>query len=216
MDTSVTLISDTHCKHQQIDLPSGDLLIHCGDMFDLFSNTTSLSELDEWFGQQKFGCILCTGGNHDRVLEPVLAAQRQPFKNAYFLMDDIVEFRGLKIYGTPWVPDLPTHAFSKRGQALAAAWARIPSGIDVLVTHTPPKGILDTSSRGRSLGCQALANEMTRISPQVHCFGHVHASAGQHRIGETLFVNASSIESGMGRMRAPRTLSLKSRANRVE
>jgi Icc-related predicted phosphoesterase len=211
METTVTIISDTHLRHREIDLPGGDLLIHCGDMFDLFNETGSeVPEIDEWFGRQKYGRILCTGGNHDRKLESILARRPQPFRNAHFLKHEAVEIRGLKIFGTPWVPDLPTHAFHKRQSALAELWARIPSDLDILVTHTPPKGILDESSRGRSLGCPALAHEMQRLSPRLHCFGHIHASAGQQRMGETLFINASSIESGTGRIRRPVTLTLSS------
>jgi Icc-related predicted phosphoesterase len=166
--------------------------------------------MDEWYGRQRYGQVLCTGGNHDRRLESVLARRPQPFRNAYFLKDELVEFRGLKIFGSPWVPDLPRHAFHKRPSALASLWAGIPCGIDILVTHTPPKGVLDASRGGQSLGCRALASEIGRIAPRLHCFGHVHASAGRQRIGETLFVNASSIESGTGRMRAPLTLTLSS------
>jgi Icc-related predicted phosphoesterase len=211
METTVTIISDTHLRHQEIDLPGGDLLIHCGDMFDLFNETgPDVSEMDEWYGRQRYGQVFCTGGNHDRKLESILAHRPQPFKNAYFLKDELVEFRGLKIFGTPWVPDLPRHAFFKKQSALTELWAKIPSGMDILVTHTPPKGILDASSRGQSLGCRALADELKRISPRIHCFGHVHASAGHRRIGETLFINASSIESGTGRIRAPVTITLSS------
>lgn len=204
METSITVISDTHCRHEELDLPAGDLLIHCGDMFNLFGKTADqLAQIDEWFGRQRFELVLYTGGNHDRELEAGLARRSQPLQNAYFLMDEVVTFRGLKVFGSPWVPDLARHAFFKKGPALADAWARVPAGIDILVTHTPPRGILDTSSRGQSLGCANLANELERISPRVHCFGHVHASAGHRTIRETLFINASSIESGTGIVRPP-------------
>jgi Icc-related predicted phosphoesterase len=213
MDTRVTVISDTHCRHDEIDLPAGDLLIHCGDMFDLFSRTPQrLFQMDQWFGRQEFDTILYTGGNHDRELEAAVAHRSQPLKNAHYLSDEAVEFRGLRIFGAPWVPDLSRHAFFKDQPALARTWGQIPPGIDILVTHTPPKGILDKSRGGQSLGCPDLAAELQRISPRVHCFGHVHASAGHRRIGETLFINASSIESGTGKIRPPITFTLSSRA----
>ncbi|TFI56295.1 metallophosphoesterase [Sphingomonas parva] len=208
MDVRVTIVSDTHGRHRELALPGGDILIHCGDMFDLFGAPPDLAEIDRWFGEQPYERILCTGGNHDRALEATLARRPQPFRNAWFLRDARVEVGGLTIFGSPWVPDLPTHAFHKRQAALAALWAEVPAGPDVLVTHTPPNGVLDQSRSGQSLGCRALASEIGRIAPRLHCFGHVHASAGQRRIGETLFVNASSIESGTGRMRAPVTLTL--------
>ncbi|WP_310496434.1 metallophosphatase domain-containing protein [Sandarakinorhabdus sp.] len=213
METRVTVISDTHCRHDEIVLPTGDLLIHCGDMFNLSTKAPEqILAMDEWFGKQKFAQILCTGGNHDRQLEAELSRQAQPFRNAHFLKDEIVEFRGLKIFGAPWVPELRTHAFFRDPSALAAAWARVPPDIDILVTHTPPKGILDRSSRDRSLGCPSLAKELRRISPRVHCFGHVHAAAGRQRLGKTLFINASSYDGNTGAMRPPVTFTLSSGA----
>ncbi len=212
METRVTVISDTHCRHSEIKMPAGDLLIHCGDMFDLFSRTPQrVSAIDSWFGKQSFEKIIVTGGNHDRQIEAELAHRSQPLANAHFLNEGLIEFRGLKIFAAAWVPYLSKHAFYKDQSALAKVWAGVPSDIDILVTHTPPQGILDKSRAGQSLGCPSLADEMQRISPRVHCFGHVHASAGHQRIGDTLFINASSIESGTGRIRQPISFTLSSR-----
>ena len=208
----VTVISDTHLMHRKLRLPRGDLLIHCGDMFDLFDREGSeIAELDRWFGEQPFDRIVCTGGNHDHVLERARARDRQPFDNARYLEDEALEYRGLKIYGSPWLPGLPSHAFHKDRAGLARAWARVPTGIDILVTHAPPQGILDKSSRGLSFGCPDLAREVGRIAPRVHCFGHVHASAGRTRRGETLYINASSVKTGGAAMRRPISLRLSPR-----
>ncbi|WP_185965142.1 metallophosphatase domain-containing protein [Glacieibacterium frigidum] len=211
MQTRVTVISDTHWRHDDIALPAGDLLIHCGDMFNLSTRAPQqVRAMDEWFGRQKFERILCTGGNHDRLLEAELTRGAQPFRNAQFVMDEIVEYRGLRIFGAPWVPELRTHAFYRDRSSLADAWARVPSGIDILITHTPPRGVLDTSSRGRSLGCEALAGELQRIAPRVHCFGHVHAGAGRRQVGGTLFINAASYDGDTGAMRPAAIFTLSS------
>jgi len=205
----ITVISDTHLRHEELRLPEGDLLIHCGDLFDLArSEPADLERLDSWFGKQAFDKIVCTGGNHDHVLEQARAHTLQPFRNAYYLEDEALKDRGFTIYGAPWVPALPTHAFHKDRAGLRNAWARVPAGIDILVTHTPPKNILDRSSRGVSFGCPELARELKRISPRIHCFGHVHASAGQARLGETLFINASSVRSRGRGMQQPISFTL--------
>ena len=212
-DVRVTVISDTHLMHEGLRLPEGDLLIHCGDMFDLRDRDPSqLGRLDAWFGEQPFDRIVCTGGNHDRILEQARTRRAQPFRNAHYLEDETLHYRGLTLYGAPWLPGLPGHAFHKDRAGLAEAWARIPAGIDILVTHSPPQGILDRSSRGMSFGCPELARELRRIAPRVHCFGHVHASAGQARLGPTLFVNGCSVGSGGARMRRPIRFTLSPRA----
>lgn len=207
MGISITIISDTHLRHGEIELGSGDLLIHCGDMFNLSNRQPSqLAFLDDWFGRQSFDQILCIGGNHDLVLEDALSISKQPFKNAYCLHDESFAFRDLDIYGSPWVPGLPTHAFSRNEAGLRKAWADIPANVDILITHTPAFGILDKSSRGRLFGCPLLAKELERISPRLHCFGHVHASAGMTKIAKTLHVNAAWADSGAKSLTQPRTL----------
>ena len=40
--------------------------------------------------------------------------------------------------------------------ALREKWSRIPANTDVLITHTPPAGILDRSRRGQGLGCTSV------------------------------------------------------------
>ena len=175
-------------------------------MFNLSARGQShIADLDEWFGRQRFDQIICIGGNHDFALEAALADQKQPFKNAHYLQDMSFHYDGLHIYGSPWVPDLPNHAFSRGETGRATAWANIPTSTDILITHVPPFGILDRSSRGQSYGCPILFQELERIAPKVHCFGHVHASAGAITTDETLFINASSIESRTKRMVTPIT-----------
>lgn len=204
MPVSVTIISDTHAMHESLSLPGGDILIHCGDMLNLFDRDAgALTELDDWFGQQDYPNILVTGGNHDLALEAALTRTQQPFRHARYIQDEPLTVEGLDIYAAPWVPELASHAFHLDDEALRGKWAAVPSGLDILITHVPPAGILDRSSRGHSHGCSHLAAEIARIAPRLHCFGHVHASANQIRIGDTLFVNASSAISGQRAVRAP-------------
>ena len=65
----------------------------------------------------------------------------------------------------------------KRGREIGAKWKLVPPGIDVLITHGPPFGILDKFD-GRRIGCRNLRAEMKRIRPFLHIFGHVHESYG--------------------------------------
>ena len=101
---------------------------------------------------------------------------------------------GLKIYGSPWCPDLSGFAFYAPEPDLVSRWSEIPSGIDILVTHTPPHGVLDVPSAGGvHLGCPHLRRAVSRIQPQLHVFGHVHASYGEYRVDEVRFVNAAVV-----------------------
>jgi len=65
-----------------------------------------------------------------------------------------------------------------------------PSG-GVLISHSPPLGVLDLSSDGRRLGSQAVRETTLIKKPNLVVCGHIHGSAGQiDRIDETTVINA--------------------------
>lgn len=51
----------------------------------------------------------------------------------------------------------------------------------VMVTHGPPKGILDMTTRGECVGCDHLMKAVGRCRPVLHCFGHIHEGWGSER-----------------------------------
>lgn len=185
------LISDTHRLHRQLKLPRADVLIHCGDFCSFRQqDLATLRDVDEWFGSLRGTKVIGIGGNHDFELE----SGGFRFTNATLLQDQLVEIEGLSIYGAPWCPDLSGFAYYADPETLIEKWKMIPTGIDVLVTHTPPHGILDVPTSGDvHLGCPYLKAELMRIQPRLHCFGHVHASYGQVTEDSTHFVNAAVV-----------------------
>jgi len=58
----------------------------------------------------------------------------------------------------------------------------------ILVTHHPPKGILDHAG-ATSIGEESLLRLVTHKSPLIHLFGHAHESPGVERNEQTFFVN---------------------------
>ena len=55
----------------------------------------------------------------------------------------------------------------------------IPSfpNVDIVMTHGPPKGILDECGQGH-VGCPQLLRALRRVKPRMHCFGHIHEGSG--------------------------------------
>ncbi len=183
----LTVISDTHMRHEELGALSGDVLIHCGDVLDLFdSQADDLDRVDDWFGTLDFDLILCIGGNHDFALQ-----ERKRLRNAVYLEDQSYAYNGVNFYGSPWVPDLPHHAFHADEGTRKEKWALIPEETDVLITHSAPFGTLDQSRHGRKLGCPFLPVHVDRVKPRYHLFGHVHASGGIVRSGSRMDLNAS-------------------------
>ena len=65
-----------------------------------------------------------------------------------------------------------------------------PTGA-VLVTHSPPYGVLDHGTRGVSLGSREVLSTIRRRTPPLAVCGHIHGSSGRTAsIGPTIVVNA--------------------------
>ena len=111
-----------------------------------------------------------------------------------YLEDSGVEIKGLKIYGSPHQPTFFDWAFNVRRGKLKQYWDRIPEGLDILITHGPPKGILDQSEPhlgSEHLGCDELMAAVERVKPKLHVFGHIHGGYGKVGYVNTTFINAS-------------------------
>ena len=189
--TSLCIISDTHRKHREVTIPDCDILIHCGDFCSFQrGDVQTLDDADCWFAESPARHVVCIGGNHDFLLQ----SREFRFAHAQFLEDTLVEIGGLTIYGSPWCPDLSGFAYYGTSAELLDRWKKIPNGIDVLITHTPPFGLLDLPTSGTvHLGCPLLREELDRIRPRVHAFGHVHASHGMHQTFGTHYINAAVV-----------------------
>lgn len=68
--------------------------------------------------------------------------------------------------------------------------AGCPQG-GILITHSPPHGVLDTSSAGRHFGSQAVREAILAKQPRLCVCGHIHESSGRNdQLGSTTVVNA--------------------------
>ncbi|CAK7244502.1 MAG: hypothetical protein STHCBS139747_006043 [Sporothrix thermara] len=54
----------------------------------------------------------------------------------------------------------------------------IAENTDIVLTHSPPEGILDRTALKQRIGTPDLFRSVARARPLLHCFGHVHASWG--------------------------------------
>jgi Icc-related predicted phosphoesterase len=188
----IVCISDTHARHELTAVPEGDILVHAGDI-TRHGDLTDVESFDRWLGTlpHKHKVVIC--GNHDFCFQNQPEEARARITNAVYLEDSACQIEGLTLYGSPWQPWYGGWAFNlPRGEALAEKWAMIPKGVDVLITHGPPEGILDLTNRGDAAGCRDLLLCVYELEPQLHVFGHIHEAAGQITIRGTTFVNAST------------------------
>ncbi|OAR05638.1 hypothetical protein LLEC1_05326 [Akanthomyces lecanii] len=82
----------------------------------------------------------------------------------------------LRVYASPYTPSLGDWGFQYRpndGHDFA-----IEAGTNIVITHGPPRGVLDRTNTRERAGCPHLFAAVARAKPQIHCFGHIHEGWG--------------------------------------
>jgi Icc-related predicted phosphoesterase len=151
-------------------------------------------------------------GNHDRMFENHPEDVKQwlsGFPNINYLQDEAIVVDGIKIYGSPWQPEFYSWAFNlpKNGIEISGKWEAIPDNTDILITHGPSFGTLDTVA-GRSwdnLGCELLAERIERFRPKIHVCGHIHSGYGYEFKNGTHFFNAAVLNESYEYTQKPMT-----------
>lgn len=192
----ITMVSDLHGEKPR--LPGGDLLILAGD-YTTNDTPWQWTLFYDWLKVQPYRKIIYIGGNHDNYLSNCITT-----KELYDLPKDVdldnmkpthieylcnsgCEFEGLKIWGSPnslWFPGVhpSCKAFMESEKQLAEIYSKIPDDIDILITHGPSHGVLDglknRDGTFRHVGSYSLLNQLDRIQPSLHIFGHIHEHGG--------------------------------------
>ena len=212
MKLTITLISDTHARHNKLtsDLPGGDLLIHAGDFMTAGYSIHEARDFFAWFDSiNNYEYKIFIAGNHDRVMQNYPEEMRGDltgYKTIDYLEDDTcaMYYDGpngdipdsvVRVYGSPWQPEFYNWAFNlpRKGPGLASKWAAIPDNTDILVTHGPAYGFVDDvhGRRGQHLGCELLTERIKEFKPKIHVCGHIHTGYGHYFDGHTHFFNAA-------------------------
>jgi Icc-related predicted phosphoesterase len=219
----ITLISDTHNKHNQVTatLPSGDLILHAGDATSM-GYKHELQQFMKWYNNLDYTHKIFIAGNHDWGFQedPEMTKELLEFYNKVtYLQDNTTEIDGVKIYGTPWQPEFYGWAFNlpRMGWELEQKWADIPLDTDILVTHGPAWGHLDTV-KGMSvpLGCELLTERIKVVKPKIHVCGHIHTGYGYKFDGDTHFFNAAVLDEQYTFTQKPFTFDWNPETNEIE
>lgn len=182
-------------------LPKADVVLHCGDL-------TQVGGISAYKKALKMLCDLdaelklVIAGNHDISLDGEYWAENMDedddpdeHQDAVALMTGSLareagvtyltegrhEFTlqdgvSFSIFASPYQPECGKWAFGyKRTED---RWGAIPDDVEIVMTHGPPKGILDLASKHDHVGCEYLLNGIKRSRPLMHCFGHIHEGYG--------------------------------------
>jgi Icc-related predicted phosphoesterase len=207
----LTFISDTHGKHRDLVLGSGDVLIHCGD-FTRMGEVDEVEDFADFISMQNFHHKIVIAGNHDWCFEDNRRAEAEKVlteKGIIYLNDSGIEIAGKYFWGSPIQPEFCDWAFNRpRGKKIAEHWQLIPKYTDVLITHGPAFGYLDECYHGERVGCEELAKVVFKIKPSIHAFGHIHEDYGTDEKRGVLFVNACSLNEDYELANPPITVQL--------
>ncbi|KAL8785596.1 MAG: hypothetical protein Q9213_003250, partial [Squamulea squamosa] len=140
--------------------------------------------------------------DHSRAVE-IMTGELARKAGVTYLTEGTYEFTlrsgaTFKIYVSPYTPEFYdwSHAYlrnedrfnlpedvekgcssSSSSSSISVATNPIPGDVDIVMTHGPPRGILDQSAGG-NVGCNNLMQAIRRVKPMVHCFGHIHEGSG--------------------------------------
>jgi len=200
----ICFISDTHCQHRQISINTKgvDVLCHTGDAC-LRGNAAEYMDFVDWFSNIDVKNKIYIPGNHDFICqnntrESKVYAEEHGIT---FLLDAEKVVDGVKFYGSPWQPYFYNWAFNfkKDNSDAIEKWNEIPQDTDVLLTHGPPKDILDVNDRGDRCGCSYLYRRIYDLKDlKAHAFGHIHEGYGTREFlfggNKVKFINSSILD----------------------
>ena len=201
--TRFVCVSDTHNTFPK--LPQGDVLIHAGDLTNQGSYSELQKSID-WINSADHEVKIIVAGNHDITLDPEFYAQNNVcFHNQNvqepaacmkiiaqspsitYLNHECKDIRlhsrrgpqtKFRVFGSPYSPKRGLWAFGYDLENAPTLWDDIPSDVDIVVTHTPPRYHCNESPKQGAAGCEALRQALWRVRPRLAVCGHIHEGRG--------------------------------------
>ena len=193
----IVMISDVHEHWHNLKIPSCDVLISTGD-YSFMGKPDIVREYHQWLNKQPCRDRISLQGNHEMwVHDNWLRAKeivQEINPEIIFTSGDMFTLAGRKFWCSSVTPEYGRWAWMKeRGSSIRRHWDFIPTDTDILITHGPAYGILDTAhTDGEHLGCEELAQVINNLPVlKLHVFGHIHGGSGEKDIKGVHFVNAS-------------------------
>ena len=186
---SISAIADLHGHLPQMQ--RSDLVIVAGDIFPggldkdpYVQGVWFRDSFLTWVEQQECNHVILVAGNHDHWIAKNNAALMKEFapeqlKKLIYLCDNGMVFKGVRIYGTPWMPTpFVNKAFSSDdSDFLREKYSGIPQNVDILITHTVPYdcNYIGFSDRDmRDLGSKELREAVASRNVRFLIGGHIH------------------------------------------
>lgn len=165
----------------------------------LFAGDLQYNHIDDgklflkWVASLPYTHKILIFGNHDSKHASILK-EAILYKNMHFLMNTHIIVAGLKIFGSPYSLNFGNWDFMTDEDGLNEIYNKIEPDTDIILSHSPPNGILDKTIRwGVNAGSESLAYKISQMPKLKACvFGHIHEGYGVWwNENGTQFINAS-------------------------
>lgn len=204
----IAAVSDLHQRYRFVkDWPHADVLVVAGDM-TCQGTLPEIAMFHETIAATTYRYIIVVAGNHDfgfeqmptLAIETLIGSQKD---RIIYLKDSGITIDGVKFWGSPWQLRYGRYAFNiDTDKELKRYWDMVPADTDVLITHSPPHGLMDMVEevwwqdgkpvKGQSSqGSKTLRQAVRKLKPQAHIFGHIHEGYGSCKINKTQYVNGA-------------------------
>ncbi|MCE4600850.1 MAG: metallophosphoesterase family protein [Desulfurococcales archaeon] len=177
--TRILHVTDIHCRNDKLrkvfDSASYDLVVSSGDF-------ECVDTVELFLEEAGAPAVAVTGNIDNPGVARLLRAK------GALLDGRMVEVEGLVFAG---IGGMEVVGNIRMLQSLSPS-----SGVDVLVSHHPPRGVLDRTFIGLRAGLKELWDIISSLKPRVHVFGHIHESSGFEERDGIIFVNPGPLAKG--------------------
>ncbi len=188
----IVATSDTHTVVDVSKIPDGDVFIHAGDLMKTGYPDDFAKQL-KWLKKLPHKLKLYVPGNHDFHMQvyPGPALQELRAIGVWVLglpgNSNFVDYElpnGMRVMGLPFVTGLPRWAFNMSDTNVWKYVRELPTEVkkaDIIVSHAPPRGILDKTINGSHGGVEAynsliIQGQFPKVKHWIS--GHVHEGYG--------------------------------------
>jgi predicted phosphodiesterase len=204
----IVAVSDTHGRHRDLEIPECDLFIHCGD-YTARDSMVELPMFSEWVNSLPCKDKLLVAGNHDKCFESNPDWAYKEFSGMVSTFGGF-PWKNYVIFCSSIQPVFNNWSFNLTPEQRRARYDHIltifKNQIQILVTHCPPKNILDVAYN-KHLGDPELSRFIEQLpNMKLHIFGHIHGMGPNDpvTINGVTYINASVLNDRYELVRKPR------------
>jgi len=216
----IVATSDTHYK---VDvkkwIPDGDVFSHAGDLMRT-GYPSDFEEQLEWLAELPHKTKLYVPGNHDFHLQVYPGPALQQLRNVGVTVVGLpgnthfqtyVLDNGKRVLGLPYVTGLPRWAFNATPDIIhdvLVSATRTDGKPDIVVSHSPVNGFLDTVPGNKHVGIDAYVPFRRGVKPAYWICGHIHESYGEMVYDETTFLNVAMCDRNYQHVNPPKVFDI--------